>query len=85
MHSQCDPQPVCSSQHLFQDLNVLQQHLDLMSESEGVLKLSQMIGNYGASFQKFSEAAEKLREQVAAAVEADEFMDYEALKILINQ
>ena len=85
MHSQCNPHPICSSQHLLQDLDVLQQHLDLIYESEGVLKLSQMIENYGASFQKFSEAAEDLREQVVAAVEADEFRNYEALKILVNR
>ena len=85
MHSHCNPHPICSSQHLFQDLAVLQQHLKLISESEGVLKLSQMIENYGASFQKFSEAAEDLREQVVAAVEADEFRNYEALKILVNR
>jgi len=85
MHSQCNPHPICSSQHLLQDLDVLQQHLDLIYESEGVLKLSQMIENYGASFQKFSEAAEDLREQVVAAVEADEFRNYEVLKILVNK
>ena len=85
MHSQCNPHPICSSQHLLQDLAVLQQHLDLIYESEGVLKLSQMIENYGASFQKFSEAAEDLREQVVAAVEADEFRNYEVLKILVNK
>ena len=44
-----------------------------------------MIENYGASFQKFSEAAEDLREQVVAAVEADEFRNYEVLKILVNK
>lgn len=85
MHSVCDTQTTCPPQHLIEDLTILQQHLDLIHDKAKSFQLSQMIQDFGSTFQKFNIDYENLKKQVVTATKENYFTKYESLKLLIKQ
>ena len=85
IHSLCAPQPICSAENLLQDLSALKRHLDHENKNESVSGLTSMIKNYDSSFNQIYDSFEGMKLKVTAATEADDYMQYNALKISIAE